>query len=519
MSTAESYDLIVIGAGINGAGIAADAAGRGLSVLLCDQYDLASGTSSASSKLIHGGLRYLEHYDFSLVRKSLTERKILFQSAPHLVKPMRFAVPFTNTVRPFWLIRLGLYLYDLLDASFLFKRSKAISLKPTKNNPLKHTLSKGFVYTDCFVDDARLVVTNAIRAQQFGAKIYTRVKCLKAKRNQDCWEVHLHDQLNDKTFVVKSKALVNATGPWVQTLIDNAIQIPSKYRIRLVKGSHIVVPKLYDTQKAYLLEHKDGRVVFVIPYLDHYTMIGTTDVEHQGTPEQAKISLHEAEYLCEIVSEYFHHPLKASQIISSWSGVRPLVEDQSQDLAAINRDYKIEVITDEKNNLPLINLFGGKLTTYRLVAEQVVNALKPYFIHCKNPWTAHCPLPGGDLPTRNFELFLEKLTHDYPWLPTSLLKRYAQSYGTITYQLLNKATHLSDLGKDFGHGLYELELIYLVNHEWVKTTQDILTRRTKLGYFLSEQETDVLNQWFENYTRQHDPNNNAFMANELRLSL
>ncbi len=497
LNTTEPYDLIVIGAGINGAGIAADAAGRGLSVLLCEQNDLANGTSSASSKLIHGGLRYLEYYDFNLVYKALRERKILYKSAPHLIKPIRFVVPYTNNLRSFWFIRLGLYLYDLLGASFMFKRSKAIILKPTHDNPLKRTLRKGFIYTDCFVDDARLVVTNALRAQHFGAKVATRVKCVAAHRTQDFWEVRLRDTSSNTECLVKSRALVNAAGPWVEDVINNTLALPSKNHIRLVKGSHIIVPKLHDREQAYVLQHKDGRVVFVIPYLNQFTLIGTTDIAHQGTPDSAQISLQETEYLCDIVSEYFHHPLKPQQVVSAWSGVRPLVEDQSHNLAAINRGYKIELQLDGKNALPLVNVFGGKLTTYRLVSEKVVDALAPYFIHCGDTWTAKRPLPGGDLPERDFTFFLEKLATDYSWLPSALLMRYAQNYGTLTYVLLKDATGLSDLGKDFGHGLYEKELIYLIQHEWAKTMDDILTRRTKLGYFLSDKEKENVQTWLD----------------------
>ncbi len=490
MNTQEPYDLIVIGAGINGAGIAADAAGRGLSVLLCEERDLANGTSSASSKLIHGGLRYLEYFDFSLVRKALRERKILYKSAPHLVKPLRFVVPYTNAVRSFWFIRLGLYLYDLLGASFIFKRSKAILLKPSIDNPLKRTLRKGFIYTDCMVDDARLVVTNALRAQHFGAHI-------AAHRAQDFWEVHLQDVLSNKVSVVKSRALVNAAGPWIEDVINHTIGIPSKNHIRLIKGSHIVVPKLHDREQAYVLQHKDGRVVFVIPYLNQFTLIGTTDVEHTGSPEQVQISIQESEYLCEIVSEYFHHPLKPQQIVYAWSGVRPLVEDQSQSLAAINRGYKLELLVDANRHLPLVNVFGGKLTTYRLVSEKVVDLLRPFFIHCGDAWTAKRPLPGGDLPEGNFSLFLEKLANDYPWLSSALLVRYAQSYGSLTYTLLKDCSKVSDLGKDFGHGLYECELKYLVQHEWAKTAEDILSRRTKLGYFLTEIEKENVGKWVQ----------------------
>ncbi len=500
LETQAPYDLIVIGGGINGTGIAADAAGRGLRVLLCEQYDLASGTSSASSKMIHGGLRYLEYYDFGLVRSALVERKILYRCAPHLIKPLRFVVPYTNTLRSFWFIRLGLYIYDLLGASFKFKRSKAIHLKPTEDNPLKRSLRKGFIYTDCFVDDARLVVSNALRAHQFGAKILTRVKCVHATRDQDYWVVTLEDTQSGHEFKVRSKALINAAGPWVEQVINFTLHIANKINIRLVKGSHIIVRKLYDREQAYLLQHKDGRVVFVIPYLKQFTLIGTTESDYQGASENVQISLQEREYLCEIVSEYFHHPLRPTQIISAWSGVRPLVDDSSHNLAAINRGYKIELLLDNKKCLPLINVYGGKLTTFRMLSEKVVNMLSPYFKQASGPWTAKSPLPGGNLPEHNFSHFLEKLADDYDWLPSALLMRYAQSYGTLTYALLKDAKKIADLGINFGHGIYEKELIYLIQKEWAKTSEDILMRRSKLAYFVTDDERAKIEAWLkENY--------------------
>ncbi len=488
----------MIGGGINGVGVAADAAGRGLSVLLCEQNDLASATSSASSKLIHGGLRYLEYYDFSLVRESLKERKVLLKSAPHLVHPMRFVVPFNQFLRPFWLIRLGLFIYDLLGHSRSFKRSKAIYFNPTKaDNPLKRSIRRGFVYSDCFVDDARLVIANALRAQHFGGYIATNMKCIHAERTQDFWEVKLHNEITGISCIVKARSLVNAAGPWVENVINNVIHIPSQNHIRLVKGSHIIVPKLHDREKAYVLQHKDGRVVFVIPYLKQFSMIGTTDVEFNGDPHHVNIDMQEKEYLCEIVSDYFHHPVKSEQIIHSWSGVRPLVDDHATNLSAMNRGYKLEINTDAKNTLPLVNVFGGKLTTYRKVAEKVVDLLCPFFIHCGDAWTSKRPLPGGDLPERNFTLFLEKLAVDFNWLPSSLLMRYAQSYGTLTYSLLENVKNISALGRDLGHGLYEKEIIYLIQKEWARTADDILTRRTKLGYFFTSTEKEKLEVWLK----------------------
>jgi glycerol-3-phosphate dehydrogenase len=498
VNTEHPYDVVVIGGGINGVGVAADAAGRGLSVLLCEQNDLASATSSASSKLIHGGLRYLEHYDFALVRSSLIERKILLKSAPHLVHPIRFAVPFNKLLRPFWIIRLGLFLYDLMGHSRTFKRSKAIYFNPTDpSNPLKRSIRKGFIYTDCIVDDARLVITNALRAKRRGAKIATRVKCIHAVRTQDFWEVTLENVITKQKCMIRARSLVNAAGPWVEDVNKNVLHVQSETHIRLVKGSHLIVPKLYDREQAYVLQHKDGRIVFVIPYLKQFSMIGTTDVEYDGAPLKAKIDLQEMEYLCDIVSDYFHHPLKSQQILSTWSGVRPLVDDKSSNLSAINRGFSLEFNVDGKNSLPLINIFGGKLTTYRLVSEKVVDMLAPYFIHCSNAWTSKFPLPGGDLPDGNFTLFLEKLAQDYDWLPSALLMRYAQTYGTLTYVMLKDIKDETQLGQDLGHGLYEIELKYLINNEWAKTAEDILLRRTKLGLFYTPSEQERLEVWIQ----------------------
>ncbi len=505
MNQENPYDLIVIGGGINGVGIAADAAGRGLAVYLCEQHDLASGTSSMSTKLIHGGLRYLESYNFALVRKSLKERKILHTLAPHLIKPLRFVMPYTKNLRSLWLIRLGLYVYDFLGPRFAFKRSKAITLETTPDNPLKRSLRKGFIYTDCFTDDARLVIANALRAKRFGAQIQTRVKCIGAFRSQDLWEVHLLDTQTNQTTIAKSYALVNAAGPWVETVIQQTFKLQSKNHIKLVKGSHLVVPKLYEREQAYTLQHKDGRIVFVIPYLNQFTLIGTTDVEHKDNPELAQISIQEKEYLCNIVSDYFHHPLKPHDILYAWSGVRPLVDDHSLNASSITRDYKLELQVDANNKLPLIHVFGGKLTTYRVLAEQAVDMLAPFFTYCGTGWTSTGALPGGNLPENNLDTFIQKLAQDYAWLPHSIITRFAHSYGTLSYHLLKEANSIADLGKDFGQGLYEKEVIYLIEHEWAKSSEDILMRRTKIGYFLNQEEKEELNIWLMQYWEHTQP--------------
>ncbi|MBS0289139.1 MAG: glycerol-3-phosphate dehydrogenase [Proteobacteria bacterium] len=502
IKTSEPYDVMVIGGGINGVGVAADAAGRGLSVLLCDQGDLAGGTSSASSKLIHGGLRYLEYYDFALVKSALHERAILLKSAPHLIKPLQFIMPIHQSPRSIWLLRAGLFLYDFLGAGAL-PHSKVIHF--TSPHPLKSSIHKGFIYSDCFTDDARLVISNAQRAQQYGATLITRMRCLKAQRTQQFWQVMLEDAITHQRHTVYARSLINAAGPWVEQVINQVIQIPSRNRIRLVKGSHILVPKLYEGEQAYILQHTDGRVIFVIPYLQQYSLIGTTDLNYEGALDNVQIDLSEKEYLCSIVNEYFHHPLTLRQILSSWSGLRPLVDDKNTTLAAINRGYKLELQVDEHNKLPLVHVFGGKLTTYRLVAEKVVNSLAPFFAHIGKAWTAQCTLPGGDIPKKDLPLFTQNLIQEFNWLPPTLCQRYAQNYGTFTYTLLENAKALNDLGKDLGHGLYEKEVIYLIQKEWAKTADDILQRRTKLSYVFSEQQSYQLSDYIVNLNNSRLP--------------
>jgi glycerol-3-phosphate dehydrogenase len=503
--TESFYDVVVIGGGINGTGIAADAAGRGLSVLLCEQNDLASATSSASSKLIHGGLRYLEDYNFSLVRESLREREILLNTAPHLVRPLRFAVPYNRLRRSFWLIRLGLYLYDLFGYGQHFKRSKMIYLDPDDTtSPLKRSIRKGFIYSDATVDDARLVITTALRINRAGGIVATYTRCLSAKRVNDHWEVQLHNQLNQQIFTIKCKALINATGPYLDEILESVLKIQSHHHLKLVKGSHIIVPKLHNREEAYLLQHKDGRIIFVIPYLKQFSLIGTTDVAYHGSPSQAKISLAEIDYLCEIVSDYFHHPLKSEQIIHSWSGVRALVDDESSSLAGNTREYKLELNTEEKGQLPLLNVFGGKLTTYRALAEKALALLEPFFPQMGGNWTSTCPLPGGNLPLKDPNIFLETLAQDYPWLTSQLALRYAQNYGTLTYQLLKDVHCQSGLGYHFGHGLYEKEVVYLIEKEWARTVDDILWRRTKMGLFLQAHDREELQKWLIVYFSLHN---------------
>lgn len=503
MYTESFVDVVVIGGGINGTGIAADAAGRGLRVLLCEQNDLASATSSASSKLIHGGLRYLESYHFALVRDSLKEREILLKTAPHLIRPMRFVVPYNRLRRSFWLIRLGLFIYDLFGYGRFFKRSKMIFLKPNASNPLKHSIRKGFIYSDATVDDARLVITNALRLARAGGFVANYTRCVGATRMSDHWQLQLQNQLTQQTFTIKCKVLINAGGPFMSEILNKIIKIQSLYRIKLIKGSHIIVPKLHQREEAYVLQHKDGRVIFVIPYLKQFTLIGTTEILYQGSPSKAKITQDEIDYLCDVVSDYFHHSLKAEQIIYSWSGVRPLVDDHTSSISSNSRECKIELNLNEQGKLPLINVLGGKLTTYRSLAEKTVNMLAPYFPQMGREWTSTCSLPGGDFKAQELTQFIETLAQDFSWLPTQLALRYAQSYGTLTYSVLKDAKQLSDLGFHFGHGLYEKEVVYLIEKEWARKIDDILWRRTKLGLFMQPHEQKELEKWMDIYMHLH----------------
>lgn len=503
MYTESFVDVVVIGGGINGTGIAADAAGRGLTVFLCEQNDLASATSSASTKLIHGGLRYLESYHFALVRDSLKEREILLQTAPHLVRPLRFVMPYNRLRRSFWLIRIGLFIYDLFGYGRFFKRSKMISLKANPSNPLKHSIRKGFIYSDATVDDARLVLANALRLARSGGVVASYTRCLNATRMNDHWQVQLQNQLNQQTYTIKCKALVNAGGPFMSEILNKVLKIQSQYRIKLIKGSHIIVPKLHQREEAYVLQHKDGRVIFVIPYLKQFTLIGTTELVYQGSPAKAKITNDEINYLCEVVSDYFHHALKPEQIIHSWSGVRPLVDDQTSSVSGNSREYKLELNLNELGKAPLLNVLGGKLTTYRLLAEKAVDMLAPFFSHMGREWTSTSPLPGGDFRAHELTTFLETLGMDFSWLPTQLALRYAQNYGTLTYQVLKDAKQLDDLGYHFGHGLYEKEVVYLIEKEWARKVDDILWRRTKLGLFLQPHEQKELEKWMDIYMNLH----------------
>jgi glycerol-3-phosphate dehydrogenase len=491
----QPVDLLIVGGGINGAGIARDAAGRGLSVLLCEQDDLAQHTSSASSKLIHGGLRYLEYYEFRLVREALIEREVLLRAAPHIIWPLRFVLPHNRAQRPAWMIRLGLLLYDHLGGRERLPASGAVDLTAhPAGGPLKPELKKGFVYSDCWVDDARLVVLNAIDARARGAEILTRSRCTAARRANGLWYAELTPPGGGLARQVRARTLVNATGPWVSRFLTEAVQMPGPSRVRLVKGGHILVPRLYDHEYPYILQNTDGRVVFVIPYEKKYSLIGTTDVDYREDPAKVEATAEEIDYLCRAVSLYLERPVTPGQVEWTYAGVRPLYDDASRDVSAVTRDYVFD-LDAPAGDAPLLTVFGGKITTYRKLAEHALDKLRPVMAIEAGAWTADAPLPGGDISNADFETFLVELQRARPWLPEDLAHRYARAYGTRVDAVLGQAQRLADLGEPLGDGLYAAEVDYLVREEWARSAEDILWRRSKLGLHVGDQTASRLGSW------------------------
>ena len=489
-----SYDLVVVGGGINGAGIARDAVGRGLSVLLCERDDLAAHTSSASTKLIHGGLRYLEHYEFTLVRKALQEREVLLRAAPHIIWPLRFVMPHDEGQRPAWMIRTGLFLYDHLARRELLPGSESIHLRRhAAGQPLKPYLDRGFVYSDAWVQDARLVVLNAMDAAARGASIRTRTALVDATRTAERWTLHL-ESAGRASESVSARAVVNAAGPWVGKLLGNVLHAGSEKAVRLVKGSHIVVKKRFEHAYAYIFQNPDKRIIFAIPFEDEYTLIGTTDLEYEGDPAKVAIDASEVSYLCEMASRYFVAPITPQDVVWTYSGVRPLLEDESASAQSVTRDYSLELDTDAA---PLLSVFGGKLTTYRKLAEETVDKIAPLLGCTKPTWTASAPLPGGDLPQADFELFFRTVKQRYPWLPAGLAWRYARNYGSRIAQLLEDVNGASELGDEILAGLHETEVRYLMQHEFARTADDILWRRTKLGLGAPPDARERLQRWID----------------------
>jgi glycerol-3-phosphate dehydrogenase len=485
------FDLLVVGGGINGTGIARDAAGRGLRVLLAEQDDLASHTSSASTKLIHGGLRYLEEFHFALVRKALIEREVLLRSAPHIMRPLHFIMPHAPHLRPAWMIRAGLFLYDHLAPRAHLAASGTVNLRAhIAGTALKSGYRRGFVYSDGWTDDARLVALNALDARERGAQILTRTRCERLAAADGAWHATLAAPGGRTT--VTARAAVNASGPWVDQFVLGATPVRTGHRVRLVKGSHIVVPRLFEHRFAYIFQNEDRRIVFAIPYEHDFTLIGTTDVDYQGDPAAVHIDPSELEYLCAIANRYFLREIGPRDVRWSYAGVRPLLKDESRDPMSVTRDYALEL---EREPAPLLSVFGGKITTYRRLAEDAVNLLAPLLGTTAAPWTVDARLPGGDLPEGSFAVFARTVERRYPWLPQRLQLRYAHAYGSRVARLLGSAARLDDLGAEILPGLYEREAEYLCREEFARTAEDILWRRTKLGLHLLGTSSEPLERW------------------------
>lgn len=492
------YDLAIIGGGINGCGIARDAAGRGLKVVLAEQADLAQGTSSASTKLIHGGLRYLEHYEFKLVREALTEREILLKNAPHIIWPLRFVLPHNKELRPAWLLRIGLFMYDHMGGRKILPATKTLDLRQdATGKPLIDEFKKGFEYSDCWVDDARLVVLNALDAQQRGADIHVRKRCTGAKRVDGVWEVQLQDVKSGETQTLRARMLVNAAGPWVDHLLHDMHTLPQdQHNVRLVRGSHVVVPKLFEHDRAYIFQNGDGRIIFAIPYEQGFTLLGTTDRDHKDGLKNVHISEDETQYICDAASVYFKQPIKRDEVVWTYSGVRPLYDDGASEAQEATRDYVLKV-TEQDGQAPLLNIFGGKITTYRHLAEDALHKMQDWMPDAKAAWTDSAPLPGGDFGVHDVPQQIQQLQQAYPFVDEAWAYSLIRRYGTRATAMLGDAKSKADLGKDFGANLTEQEVRFLMTEEWAQDAEDILWRRSKLGLHMSKAQRQAVADWLQ----------------------
>jgi glycerol-3-phosphate dehydrogenase len=496
MTDIQNVDLFVIGGGINGAGIARDAAGRGLSVVLCEKDDLAEGTSSRSGKLVHGGLRYLEYYEFRLVREALIEREVLMRNAPHIIWPMRFVLPHSPQDRPAWLVRLGLFLYDNLGGRKKLPGTRTLDLRrDPEGAAIKDTYHKGFEYSDCWVDDARLVILNAVDAAERGAQVLTRSPCVSARRDGQVWRVTTRNTVTGETQEFEAKLLVNAAGPWVSDVVNRVAGSNSTRNVRLVKGSHIIVPKFWKGENAYLVQNHDKRVIFINPYERDKALIGTTDIAYDGRAEDVHAEDSEVQYLIDAVNRYFKEQLTRDDVVTTFSGVRPLFDDGQGNPSAVTRDYVFDI--EETGGAPMLNIFGGKITTFRELAERGLHNIRRFFPKMGGDWTEHAPLPGGDMEHADYDAFRNRMKRDYPWMPRELRRHYGRLYGTRVDRIVAGATSLDSLGRHFGGNLYEAEVSYLVNHEWAQTAEDILWRRTKHRLHLTDDEQAAFAAWFE----------------------
>jgi D-erythritol 1-phosphate dehydrogenase len=495
MNDSDMVDLFVIGGGINGAGVARDAAGRGLKVVLCEKDDLAEGTSSRSGKLVHGGLRYLEYYEFRLVREALIEREVLLKAAPHIIWPMRFVLPHSPQDRPAWLVRLGLFLYDHLGGRKKLPGTRTLNLRrDPEGAPILDQFTRGFEYSDCWVDDARLVVLNAIGAAEKGALVLTRSPALSARRENGAWTVVTKNSVTGETRTFRARCIVNCAGPWVSQVITNVAGSNSSRSVRLVKGSHIIVPKWWTGSNAYLVQNTDKRVIFINPYEGDKALIGTTDIAYEGRAEEVTADESEIDYLLKAVNRYFKEKLRRSDVLHSFSGVRPLFDDGQGNPSAVTRDYVFDL--DETGGAPLLNVFGGKITTYRELAERGLHRLKHIFPQMGGDWTHSAPLPGGEIANADYETFANALRDAYPWMPRKLVHHYGRLYGARTKNVVGAATSLAGLGRHFGGNLYEAEARYLVAKEWAETAEDVMWRRTKHRLHLTEVERQAFTDWF-----------------------
>ena len=482
------FDIAIIGGGINGCGIARDAAGRGCSVFLCEKGDLASGTSSASTKLVHGGLRYLEYYEFRLVREALLERETLWKIAPHIIWPLRFVLPHHQGLRPAWLLRLGLFLYDHIGGRKLLPPTRSLSLAAdVAGAALKPEFTRGFEYSDCWVEDSRLVVLNARDAASLGAVIAPRTRCLSGDRVGDVWHLNVQDARTGATRIIKARTLINAAGPWVAQVLNATLGKNTPASVRLVKGSHIVVPKLYAHDRCYIFQNADRRIFFAIPYEQDFTLIGTTDIDYAGDPADVCASADEIAYLCAGASDYFKAPVHPGDVVWTYSGVRPLFDDGVSEAQAATRDYVLK-LDAERGKPALLSIYGGKITTYRKLAEAALAELAPHLPAARRNggWTGKKPLPGGDFPVSGFEAQVAAIQAGYPFLQPALARRLVRAYGTQVAALLCDAKSDAELGRAFGAGLSEAEVRYLMHFEWAMTAQDIVWRRSKLGLRLSK---------------------------------
>ncbi|MDA7966533.1 glycerol-3-phosphate dehydrogenase [Ruegeria sp.] len=509
-------DLFIIGGGINGCGIARDAAGRGLSVMLAEKDDLASATSSASTKLFHGGLRYLEYFEFRLVREALIERETLLRAMPHISWPMRFVLPYhadmrfdTETPtsrllsrvmpwmrgrRPAWLIRLGLFFYDNLGGRKILPGTASLNLRSASEGaPLQDKFETAYEYSDCWVEDARLVVLNARDAQARGAQILVQTEVIAAKRSGDLWHITLRDRASGETRVVGAKMLINAGGPWVGEIIHDRIHTESREGVRLVRGSHIVTPKLFDHDKCYFFQGEDGRIIFAIPYEQDFTLIGTTDQDHPDPEQRPECTEAEQEYLCAFASKYFKRAVTREDIVWTYSGVRPLYDDGASSATAATRDYTLKL--DAEGGAPVLNVFGGKITTYRRLAESAMQKVAAHFPDLPGPWTAGVALPGGDFPVEGVQEQIDGLLADYTFLDARWARRLIRAYGTEAREILGDAGQAADLGEDFGATLTERELIWLMDKEFARRAEDVVWRRNKLGLRLDADQIARIDQW------------------------